>query len=110
VVLLASVALTAPRYSPSTHEILKFFTGGHQGVGISLRNPVVVFDKNQDVCPVPEPKQHAHIQGTFNKDTDRNMALADQAKRVAAEFDFGPDAVRSAVKEFIREMGRFGRL
>jgi hypothetical protein len=33
------------------------------------------------------------------------MALAEQARRVAGEFDFGPDAVNKAVKEFIREMG-----
>jgi hexokinase len=33
------------------------------------------------------------------------MALAEQAKRVAAEFDFGDDAVNTAVKEFRREMG-----
>jgi hexokinase len=33
------------------------------------------------------------------------MALADQAKRVAAEFAFEKDAVNKAVKEFIREMG-----
>jgi hexokinase len=33
------------------------------------------------------------------------MALAEQAKRVAAEFDFGDDAVNKAVKEFRREMG-----
>ncbi|KAF2741132.1 glucokinase [Polyplosphaeria fusca] len=32
------------------------------------------------------------------------MGLAQEAKRVADEFDFGPDAVRKAVKEFIREM------
>jgi hexokinase len=35
------------------------------------------------------------------------MALAEQAKRVAAEFDFGDDAVKKAVKEFIREMGMY---
>jgi hypothetical protein len=35
------------------------------------------------------------------------MALAEQAKRVAAEFDFPADNVRKAVKEFIREMGTF---
>jgi hexokinase len=34
------------------------------------------------------------------------MTLADQAKRVAAEFDFDDNAVNKAVKEFIREMGR----
>jgi hexokinase len=33
------------------------------------------------------------------------MALAEQAKRVAAEFDFGDDAVNKAVEEFRREMG-----
>ncbi|KAJ4335220.1 glucokinase [Didymella glomerata] len=32
------------------------------------------------------------------------MALADQAKRVAAEFEFSDDGVNKAVKEFIREM------
>ena len=37
------------------------------------------------------------------------MALAEQAKRVAAEFDFDSDHVNKAVKEFIREMGMFGR-
>lgn len=33
------------------------------------------------------------------------MGLAEHAKRVAAEFEFGPENVRQAVKEFIREMG-----
>ncbi|KAF2083607.1 putative glucokinase [Saccharata proteae CBS 121410] len=32
------------------------------------------------------------------------MSLAEEAKRVAAQFDFSPDNVRSAVKEFIRQM------
>ncbi|PSN63735.1 hypothetical protein BS50DRAFT_529656 [Corynespora cassiicola Philippines] len=32
------------------------------------------------------------------------MALADQARRVAAQFEFGPGHVRKAVDEFIREM------
>ena len=35
------------------------------------------------------------------------MVLAEQAKRVAAEFDYSPDAVNKAVLEFIREMGTF---
>lgn len=34
------------------------------------------------------------------------MVLVEHAKRVAAEFEFGPDAVNKAVKEFIREMGK----
>jgi hexokinase len=33
------------------------------------------------------------------------MKLADEAKRVAAEFEFPAEGVRKAVKEFIREMG-----
>jgi hexokinase len=34
------------------------------------------------------------------------MALAEHARRVAAEFDFPAEGVRAAVKEFIREMGQ----
>jgi hypothetical protein len=34
------------------------------------------------------------------------MALAEAAKKVAAEFDFNSDQLRNAVKEFLREMGR----
>lgn len=33
------------------------------------------------------------------------MTLVENATRVAHEFEFGADAVRKAVKEFIREMG-----
>lgn len=32
------------------------------------------------------------------------MGLIDEAKRVAAEFDYSPEEVRKAVKEFLREM------
>jgi hexokinase len=32
------------------------------------------------------------------------MALAEEAKRIAAEFDYPTDEVRKGVKEFIREM------
>jgi len=35
------------------------------------------------------------------------MTLQEEAARVAAEFEFTPDQVRSAVKEFIRQMGTF---
>lgn len=34
------------------------------------------------------------------------MALADEARRVAAEFTFTPDDVRRSTKEFIRQMGK----
>jgi hypothetical protein len=34
--------------------------------------------------------------------------LAEAVNGVAAEFEFSPDQVRSAVKEFLREMGMLG--
>ena len=33
------------------------------------------------------------------------MALLDRARKVAAEFEFGPEDVRKSVQEFITEMG-----
>lgn len=33
------------------------------------------------------------------------MALAEEAKRMAAEFDYSADEVRKGVKEFIKQMG-----
>lgn len=59
----------------------------------------------------PRPKQQSEFGTSFSfRHTERrrnylNMGIAEHAKRVAAEFEFGPDAVRKAVKEFIREMG-----
>lgn len=32
------------------------------------------------------------------------MALADEARRVAAQFDYSPDEVRRGTKEFIKQM------
>ncbi|PVI05836.1 hypothetical protein DM02DRAFT_610511 [Periconia macrospinosa] len=72
------------------------------------RHSLSPFHKDPLVCPRPHHQppflHHPEPRGTFNTDTHRSMALAEQAKRVAAEFDFGPDAVNRAVKEFIREM------
>lgn len=76
-----------------------------QAPSITLRNSIVL----QDPPTCPKPEQHVEFVGTFNTDHKRSMALADQAKRVAAEFDFSDDAVNKAVKEFIREMGRHMR-
>jgi hexokinase len=36
----------------------------------------------------------------------RKMALLDRARKIAAEFDFGPEEVRKSVEEFIKEMGK----
>jgi len=52
-----------------------------------------------------EPTQHVEFAGTFYTRPERSMALAEQARRVATEFDFSTDAVNKAVREFIREMG-----
>jgi hexokinase len=95
--------LLAPRFSVSVRE---FFSRTQHwrasSPSIGLRNPLVF--EESDTCP--EPEQQVEFTGTFNTRTGRSMTLADQAKRVAAEFNFGKDAVNKAVKEFIREMGR----
>merc|ERR1712137_324852 len=67
---------------------------------MGLRNPIVL--QEPSICPKPE--QQVEFVGTFNTQHKRSMTLADQAKRVAAEFDFDDNAVNKAVKEFIREM------
>lgn len=87
------------------HTVLRFFTKDQHwhvsSPGITLRNPVLFHEPQ--ICPKPE--QIVEFEGTFNTHPKRSMALAEQAKRVAAEFDFSDDAVNKAVKEFIREMG-----
>lgn len=96
------LAFLAPRLPHTVHEI--FDRSQHwraSSQGITLRNPLVF--QQQSVCPKPTP--HVEFKGTFNTRPERSMALADQARRVAAEFDFSQDAVNKAVKEFIREMG-----
>ncbi|KAF2017244.1 hypothetical protein BU24DRAFT_420283 [Aaosphaeria arxii CBS 175.79] len=107
VVLLA--ILLSPLLTPRLPNILHLL-GEHKhwrvtSPAFTLRNPVV-FHKTPLVGPQSraQPQEQVEFTGTFYTDTERSMALADQAKRVAAEFDFGPDAVRKSVKEFIREM------
>ncbi|KAJ4347533.1 glucokinase [Ascochyta clinopodiicola] len=86
------------------HTVLRFFTKDQHwhvsSPGITLRNPVLFHEPQ--ICPKPE--QTVEFEGTFNTHPTRSMALTEQAKRVAAEFDFSNDAVNKAVKEFIREM------
>lgn len=98
VALLALVFYPQAPHFP--REFLRFFND--ESPDITLRNPVLF--AAPPTCPKPEKQSTSN---TFYTDTERSMALADQAKRVAAEFDFGPDNVRKAVKEFIREMGTF---
>jgi hexokinase len=104
-VLLAP--LLAPHFPGTLHEI--FDRTQHWRVSspsVTLRNPLVF--QEQPICP--KPKQRVEFKGTFNTRPERSMALADQAKRVAAEFEFEQDAVNKAVKEFIREMGMRWRI
>jgi len=109
VLVLVLQLLVAPHLP---HEILRFFTTTttttvhpwHVTSPVDSPHATALY-KTPPVCPKPTPK--VDFAGTFNTDTVRSMALAEQAKRVAAEFEFGPDAVNKAVKEFIREMGRF---
>lgn len=105
VLVLVLQLLVAPHLP---HEILRFFITTPRWHVTSPADSLhaTALYKSPPVCPKPKPK--IDFAGTFNTDTVRSMALAEQAKRVAAEFDFGPDAVNKAVKEFIREMGRLG--
>ncbi|KAL6705532.1 glucokinase [Coniothyrium glycines] len=99
VLLLAlGIRFSAP-YIPHLHPLFRIF-GHDQAPGISLRNPIVL----QEPPTCPKPVQKAQFVGTFNTRPERSMVLAEQAKRVAAEFDFDKDAVNKAVQEFIREM------
>ena len=37
------------------------------------------------------------------------MSLMDEARQVAAEFEYSAEAVNKGVKEFMKEMGSFGK-
>ncbi|KAF1966247.1 hypothetical protein BU23DRAFT_560411 [Bimuria novae-zelandiae CBS 107.79] len=102
VVLVLVFQLLAPRLP---RELLRFTANQDAwDPAISFREHPLY--KEPPVCP--RPLHPVARTGTFNKrinrDTARSMALAEQAKRVADEFNFGPDAVNKAVNEFIREM------
>ncbi|KAH8708613.1 glucokinase GLK1 [Phaeosphaeriaceae sp. PMI808] len=103
-VLIVLLALCIPQYPRFAQPIHRFLHSNQlwspSSPPTALRKPVIL-DETQ-ICPKPE--QNVEFKGTFNTRPERSMALADQAKRVAAEFDFGKDEVSKAVKEFIREM------
>jgi hypothetical protein len=46
-----------------------------------------------------------HTSTLFDTSAPRNMGLAQEAARVAAEFEYSDDQVNKAVKAFIRQMG-----
>ncbi|KAA8618471.1 Hexokinase [Pyrenophora tritici-repentis] len=98
--LVLLLALGTAFFAPHLpNAVVRLVTKDH-ATGFTLRNPIVL--QEPSVCPKPE--QQVEFVGTFNREHKRSMALADQAKRVAAEFDFSDDALNKAVKEFIREM------
>jgi hexokinase len=95
VVLALVLALALQSIAPHlTRDLVQNLSARTQHLHLYLqpRNPI----------PHHNNGKFAH---TFYTHTTKSMALAEQAKRVAAEFDFDQDHVRSAVKEFIREMG-----
>jgi len=106
-ILVIALALAVHLGAPQPpHGLVQFFSSSrHWRVAtpsIALRNPVLLHEP--PFCPV-HPPQAVDFKGTFHTDTERSMSLAEQARRVAAEFDFPAEHVRRAVKEFIREMG-----
>lgn len=104
VVLAVSTHFFAPHLPQA---LLHFFTQDQHwrlsSPGITFRNPVIFGD---DSAAGLESAPQVEFSGTFNTRPERSMVLVEHAKRVAAEFEFGPDAVNKAVKEFIREMGK----
>jgi hexokinase len=99
--LVLLLALGTGFFAPHLPHAVVRIVSRNQAPGVTLRNPIVL----QEPQTCPKPEQQVEFVGTFNREHRRSMALAEQAKRVAAEFEFGDDAVKKAVKEFIREMG-----
>jgi len=99
-VLVLLLALGTGFFAPHFSNAVLRTVINKQVPSFTLRNPIVL--QEPSICPKPE--QQVEFVGTFNTQYKRSMTLADQAKRVAAEFDFDDNAVNKAVKEFIREM------
>ena len=109
-IAVVALALLAHLFAPHLPQaILHFFTRDQQwslsSPGITFRNPVIF---GHQPAGSLEPTSPARFSATFNTRPERSMALVEHAKSVAAQFDFTPDAVNKAVKEFRKEMGRFG--
>jgi hexokinase len=100
--LAVCIQFVAPRFPPTVRQFFPNTQHWHVSTpGITLRNPLIFHEQQSR----PKPRRQPQVKGTFNTRPARSMALAEQAKRVAAEFEFGEDALNKAVKEFIREMG-----
>jgi hypothetical protein len=59
------------------------------------------------ICPHMPAITRAYSATLYDKTTTRDMNLAQEASRVAAEFDYSDHQVNKAVKEFIRQMSAF---
>ncbi|KAI4632538.1 uncharacterized protein J4E87_002011 [Alternaria ethzedia] len=99
-VLVLLLALGTGFFAPHFSNAVLRTVINKQVPSFTIRNPIVL--QEPSICPKPE--QQVEFVGTFNTPHKRSMTLKDQAKRVAAEFDFDDNAVNKAVKEFIREM------
>ncbi|KAF2499580.1 hypothetical protein BU16DRAFT_557897 [Lophium mytilinum] len=105
-VLVLAIQLLAPRLP---HEILSFFAASPEKHVWPATPPRATSPATPALVPSSPPvcakvEQQLQFSGTFYTNTERSMALAEQAKRVAAEFEFPAEGVRAAVKEFIREL------
>jgi hexokinase len=65
----------------------------------SAYSPTVVLSQDA-VCKSPPLFPFEGKQSRIHK-----MGLLEEAKKVAAEFEYPPEAVNAGVKEFLREMG-----
>jgi Hexokinase len=97
-VLVLVVQFWSTSTSPPTHpkrvHLIQF--------GDNVRRQEAYFDQL-------EPGTQCKPKSVFSSDlpysqAPTNMALAEGAKRIAAEFDYPADEVRKGVKEFIKEM------
>ena len=60
--------------------------------GVRVESPAICQNSPVSLEPLPTSRPH-------------KMSLLEEAKRVAAEFDYTKEDVNKGVKEFIRQMG-----
>src|SRR5579862_475348 len=70
----------------------------------SIYSPTLVLPRDA-ICKSPLPFP---VEGKQSR--VRTMGLLEEAKKVAAEFEYPPEAVNAGVKEFLREMGEHDQI
>ncbi|KAF2149752.1 hypothetical protein K461DRAFT_314856 [Myriangium duriaei CBS 260.36] len=84
---------------------------------LQLRSPLVTTPSSQQPLSAPRPQRNPFTQdsicivppdppssGSLYNTAPRDMALAREAQKVAAEFEYSAKDVNNGVKEFIRQM------